>query len=146
MDSFAEKNFLRAFADAMENDDLVRFMAAVDTDCVWTLPATGENFIGIENVRKLMEHAMASRTHTKERRIKVDNIFSTEDSVCLEYTHRSIAARELTAKTLSPPVEEGKELRVQICLVMHLKNGKFDRVNEYSDFGTLLGKKLFPSS
>jgi hypothetical protein len=70
------------------------------------------------------------------------NTFSSEDQICVEYLHRALAPEKGTI-TGSPPA--GTEIAVPICLTMHIKDGKLDRMNEYLDMGTLNGttKHLF---
>jgi steroid delta-isomerase-like uncharacterized protein len=132
-ESFAEK-----FKKIYLGDDLDGFMQLVDKDAVWTFMATGEKFQGTEQIRKLAEKAMAGRIHTKDLHMEITNMFSGEEQVCIEYLHRAIMPEHGTI-TGSPPA--GTEIAVPICLTIHIKNGKLDRVDEYLDLATLSGVK-----
>jgi len=133
IESFAQK-----FKKIYLSDDLDGFMQLVDEDAVWTFMATGEQFKGIGQIRKASEKAMAGRVHTKDLHMEMTNLFAGEEQVCMEYLHRAIAPEHATI-TGSPPA--GTEIAVPICITMHVKNGKFDRFNEYLDLATVSGVK-----
>ncbi len=71
------------------------------------------------------------------------NLFSTEDQMVLEYVHRGIITGSNDIPVKLP--KEGVEFALPICLVCHVKNGKFDRIDEYFDVSTLIGsqKKMY---
>jgi hypothetical protein len=66
-----------------------------DDDAEWTLMPTGEVFHGKEEVRKLAEHAISGRTHTKELGIHPRCVFVNAEgtNMCWEYVHTGIATR-----------------------------------------------------
>jgi hypothetical protein len=67
------------------------------------------------------------------------NLFSTEDQMVLEYVHRGIITNSNDISVRLPTA--GTEFILPICLVCHVKNGKFDKIDEYFDVGTLTGAK-----
>lgn len=136
------ERFAEEFKKNLFGDDLDGFMKLVDRDAVWTFMATGEQFHGIDEIRKAAERAMAGRIHTKDLHMELTNTFSGEDQFCIEYLHKAIMPEHSTI-TGSPPA--GTVIAVPICITMHVSNGKLDRLNEYMDFATLTGvkKKLF---
>jgi len=136
------ESFAQKFKEVFLGDDLDGFMKIVAKDAVWTFMATGEKFCGAEEIRTSAEKAMAGRIHTKDLHMEFTNTFCSEDQFCVEYLHRALAPEKGTI-TGSPPA--GTEIAVPICLTMHIKDGKLDRMNEYLDMGTLSGttKHLF---
>ena len=132
------ESFAQRFKKIYLGDDLDGFMQLVDTDAVWSFMATGEKFQGIEQIRTAAEKAMAGRIHTKDLHMELTNMFSGEEQVCIEYLHRGLMPEHSTI-TGSPPA--GTEIAVPICITMRVKNGKFDRFDEYLDLATLSGVK-----
>jgi hypothetical protein len=65
-------------------------------------------------------------------------MFAGKEQICIEYLHRAIMPEQATIAG-SPPA--GTEIAVPICITMHIKNGKFDKVDEYLDLATLSGVK-----
>jgi hypothetical protein len=100
--------------------------------------ATRETFRGIEQIRKAAEKAMAGRIHTKDLHMELTNLFSGEGQVCIEYLHRGLI---LEHGTITGSAAAGTEIAVPICITMYIKDGKFDRFNEYLDLATFSGVK-----
>ena len=134
----ATESFAQKFKKIYLSDDLDGFMQLVDKDAVWTFMATGENFRGIEQIRKTAEKAMAGRIHTKDLHMELTNLFSGEEQVCIEYLHRGIMPEH---GTITGSAAAGTEIAVPICITMHIKAGKFERFNEYLDLATFSGVK-----
>jgi ketosteroid isomerase-like protein len=132
------ESFAQKFKKIYLGDDLDGFMQLVDKDAVWSFMATGEKFRGLDQIRKAAEKSMAGRIHTKDLHMELTNMFSGEEQVCIEYLHRAIIPENSTI-TGSPPA--GTEIAVPICITMHVKNGKFDKFDEYMDLATLSGVK-----
>jgi ketosteroid isomerase-like protein len=132
------ESFAQKFKKIYLGDDLDGFMQLVDKDAVWSFMATGEKFCGVDQIRKAAEKSMAGRIHTKDLHMELTNMFSGEGQVCIEYLHRAIMPENSTI-TGSPPA--GTEIAVPICITMHVKNGKFDKFDEYMDLATLSGVK-----
>jgi len=132
------ESFAQKFKKIYLGDDLDGFMQLVDKDAVWTFMATGEKFSGVDQIRNLAEKAMAGRIHTKDLHMELTNMFTGEEQMCIEYLHRGIMPEHSTI-TGSPAA--GTEIAVPICITLHIKNGKFDKVDEYLDLATLSGVK-----
>jgi hypothetical protein len=70
--------------------------------------------------------------------MELTNLFSGEEQVCIEYLHRGIMPEH---GTITGSAVAGTEIAVPICITMHIKDGKFDRFNEYLDLATFSGVK-----
>jgi ketosteroid isomerase-like protein len=129
------ESFIKKFSDIFLSDDVYGMVALTDDDCVWTVMATGEAFHGPEEVRKLAERSIAARQHTSDVHVDFKNLFSIDDQMVLEYVHHGIitASNDISVKLPTA----GTEFVLPICLVCHVKNGKFDKIDEYFDVGTL---------
>lgn len=123
-------DLVRNFADALKSGDLDRLIGALGRGCLWEFPATGEAFRGVNEVRMLLQHTVASPTNTGEPRLSIESLFLVEDAACIELRSR--------------PPAGGASQTVRICLVCRIKSGAIDSVREYSDFGALAGTSLFP--
>jgi ketosteroid isomerase-like protein len=134
----ATESFAERFKKIYLGDDLDGFMQLVDKDAVWSFMATGEKFCGVDQIRKLAEQAMAGRIHTKDLHVELTKMFSGEEQMCIEYLYRGILPEH---STLTGSAAAGTEIAVPICLTMHIKNGRFDKVDEYLDLATLSGVK-----
>jgi ketosteroid isomerase-like protein len=133
------ESFTRKFTEVFLSDDVDGMVALTTEDCEWVIMATGETFRGPEQIRKLAERSIAARQHTKDVHMDFKNLFSTEDRMCLEYVHRGIITQSNDISVTLPVA--GTEFVLPICLVCHVKDGKFDKINEYFDVGTLTGAK-----
>jgi ketosteroid isomerase-like protein len=130
------QSFLQAFSDTFLSDDIDGFMKLIDQDCEWVIMATGETFRGTGEVRQLAERSVAARKHTKDTHMNFTNLFTSEDQMCLEYIHRFIVTEQWPSSGDRPPA--GTKGDVKICLVCHVKDGKFDRIHEYFDLGQVV--------
>jgi ketosteroid isomerase-like protein len=133
------ESFIKKFSEVFLSDDVDGMVALTDEDCVWTIMATGEMFHGPDEIRKLAERSIAARQHTSGVHMDFKNLFSTDDQMVLEYVHSGIitASNDISVKLPTA----GTEFVLPICLVCHIKNGKFDKIDEYFDVGTLTGAK-----
>lgn len=130
-------DFFQRFSDTFLSDDIDGFMTLIDPDCTWEIMATGETFSGAGKVRELAERSVAARTHTDEAHMKFVNHIVTDDQMCLEYVHEGIITEDWPASGDRPAV--GSKFELPICLVCQSRGGKFIRINEYFDLGTLIG-------
>lgn len=64
---------------------------------------------------------MGSRSHNDKYGIEIQNCFTDGENFCVEYFHGALATR------LKLKIAEN------VCLVCHMKDGKFDRIHEYVD-------------
>jgi hypothetical protein len=117
---------------ATVTDDMDRFSKLITDDCVWVMMPTGHTFKGFEQVALLAKTAGGSRTHDRENKVKILNWFTGGEHFCVEYLHGSII----------------KGLRIKgtinICLVCHMRDGKFDSIHEYIHAHGTLFKLLIP--
>jgi ketosteroid isomerase-like protein len=104
---------------ATETDDLDRFGQLLAEDCVWVLMPTSHAFRGVEQVAALATTAGGTRTHDEAHRVTILNWFAAGDNFCVEYQHGAVIKRL------------GITGVINICLVCHMREGKFDRIDEY---------------
>lgn len=136
--SESNQALVKEYLDIAANtpEDLVRFSKLLSDDCVWSIVPPGVTFKGIAQVRSFTGLAMGSRTHNADYKIEVRNWFADGENFCVEYFHGAIITRF--------------RLRVveNVCLVCHMRDGKFDSVHEYVDTSRSiliwLGLRLLP--
>ncbi len=128
------KEYLDIAVNASENLD--RFSKLLSDDCTWRIMPPGITFNGIAQVRSFTQMAMGSRTHNAEYQVKIRNWFADNDNFCVEYFHGAIITR-FHIKVVE-----------NVCLVCHMREGKFDQIHEYVDTsGSILislGLKFLP--
>ncbi len=120
--------FIKTFLADDDPHQLDRFASLISPDCEWTLMFTLEKIRGSAAMMMFARQAVASRDHPKGLGMEFTNSFNTEDQILAEYIHRGIITGE-GAKRYGVP--DGSIGEVPICLVMHVKDGKIDRVHEY---------------
>jgi ketosteroid isomerase-like protein len=104
---------------ATVTDDMERFGQLIADDCVWVMMPTGHAFRGFEQVSLLAKTAGGTRTHDEAHRVQILNWFAEGDDFCVEYQHGAVVKRLGISGTIN------------ICLVCHMREGKFDRIHEY---------------
>ncbi len=128
------KEYLDIAVNAPE--DLVRFARLLSDDCTWSIMPPCITIVGLAQVKSFTKMAMRSRAHDAGSKIEIRNWFADGDNFCVEYFHGAIVTR--------------LHLRVteNVCLVCHMREGKFDRVHEYVDTSRSvligLGLKFLP--
>jgi len=119
----ANENLIHEYLDLAVNasEDLERFTELLSDDCVWYITPPGMAFHGKQQVRSFAGKAMGSRRHDSDSSVEIQNSFSDNENFCVEYFHAAV---------ITP-----LHLRVTetVCLVCHMREGKFDRVHEYVD-------------
>jgi len=118
------KEYMDIAANAPE--DLNRFSKLLSDDCIWRIVPPGITFNGITDVRSFTGMAMGSRTHDARSRVEIRNWFADGDHFCVEYFHGALITRFRIRVTEN------------VCLVCHMRDGKFDRIHEYVDSGSAL--------
>ena len=120
-------------------DDMEHLSQLIADDCVWGMMPTGHPFKGYAQVSSLAKMAGGTRVHNDEYKVKILNWFTDGEYFCVEYHHGAIIKRLRIRGTIN------------ICLVCHMREGKFDRVHEYVHaHGTLfklvmnLGLRVLP--
>ena len=136
--SSANQTLIREYLDIATNEpeNLERTMKILTDDCVWRITPPGIEFAGKDQLRSFAKMAMGSRSHASRYNVQIRNCFTDGESVCIEYFHGALATR-LRIKVVE-----------NVCLVCHMKDGKFDKINEYVDTsGSILvgfGLRLLP--
>ncbi len=136
--SKANEALIREYLDIAANapEDLERTMKILTDDCTWRITPPGLEFTGKEELRSFVTLAMGSRRHGARYRVEVRNCFTDGAHLCVEYFHGARATR-LRIKVVE-----------NVCLVCHMRDGKFDRIHEYVDTsGSMLvgfGLRLLP--
>ena len=104
---------------ATVSDDMEQFSQLLTDDCVWVLMPTGYAFRGVTQVSSLAKTAGGTRTHDEQHRVQIQNWFTDGEQFCVEYQHAAIV--------------KGLHIKgtIAICLVCHMREGKFDRIHEY---------------
>ena len=100
-------------------DDMEHFSQLIADDCVWVMMPTGHAFKGYAQVSSLAKMAGGTRVHNDEYKVKILNWFTDGEHFCVEYHHGAIIKRLRIKGTIN------------ICLVCHMREGKFDRIHEY---------------
>jgi ketosteroid isomerase-like protein len=136
--SQSNEKLIRDYLDIAVNapEDLERFSTLLADDCVWHIVPPGYSFNGKAQVASFSGLAMGSRTHDPDYKIEIRNWFADGDNFCVEYFHGAI---------VTPFHLKVTEI---VCLVCHMRDGKFDSVHEYVDTSQSLliglGLKLLP--
>jgi hypothetical protein len=104
---------------ATVTDDMDQFATLITPDCVWVMMPTGHAFNGSRKVSALAKTAGGTRAHDEEYRVKILNWFTDGENFCVEYHHGAIINKLRIKGTIN------------ICLVCHMNDGKFDRIHEY---------------
>ena len=128
------KEYLDIAVNASE--DLDRFSELLSEDCVWYITPPGITFSGKEQVKSFSKMAMGSRSHNQNSKVEIRNWFADDENFCVEYFHGAIITKFHISVTEN------------VCLVCHMRNGKFDRIHEYVDTShsilISLGLRLLP--
>jgi ketosteroid isomerase-like protein len=116
----ANEDLIQTYLEiATVTDDMDRFSQLITSDCVWVMMPTSHAFTGFEQVSALAKTAGGTRAHDEANRVRILNWFTDGEHFCVEYEHGAII-RRLRVR--------GK---INICLVCHMRDGKFDRIHEY---------------
>lgn len=131
MTSESNQRLIKEYLDIAVHspDDPDRARRLFTSDCTWLLMPPGYTFRGLDELSSFMTLAMRRRGHDDARKIEIRNWFANDEFFCVEYVHRFLLTRFRVSGVMN------------ICLVCHMRDGKFDRVNEYVDAsGSLLAR------
>jgi hypothetical protein len=116
----ANEALIHTYLDiATKTDDMEQFSHLISEDCVWVMMPTGHAFTGYAQVSTLAKLAGGTRLHNDKYKVKILNWWTDGEQFCVEYHHGAIIKRLPIRGTIN------------ICLVCHMREGKFDRVHEY---------------
>ena len=104
---------------ATHTDDMEQFSHLIAEDCVWVMMPTRHAFQGYAQVSTLAKLAGGTRVHNDEYKVKILNWWTGGEHFCVEYQHGAIIKRLPIRGTIN------------ICLVCHMREGKFDYIHEY---------------
>ena len=93
-------------------------------------------FTGAAEVRELAQRSVAARKHTADLHMCFGDHVITEDHMYLEYVHEGIVTDNWPASEHRP--QPGSRFELPICLACRLNDGKFIRIREYFDLGTVI--------
>ena len=138
MENNLNDTLIQEYLDLAVNapEDFGRFQDLLTEDCTWYITPPGIAFVGKGKVKKFGAMAMGARTHNEKLKVEIRNWFTDGTNFCVEYYHAAM----ITAFNIR--VEEN------VCLVCHMKNGRFDLIHEYVDasrsFLIRFGLKILP--
>jgi len=110
-----------------DSENLDRTMDLLTDDAVWVLEPGGAEYHGAREIRTFVRIAMAGRTHDQRNRIEITNWFADDENLCVEYGHGAVTPGSYTAGIRV----RLKASSTRFCIVYHIRDGRFDRVDEY---------------
>jgi ketosteroid isomerase-like protein len=108
------------YLDIIKTDDYAHFGDLITDDCTFSLMPIGHTWKGRDDVMGFVMAAGSARKHDEQSHVRVTNQFTAGDYFCIEYEH------DLIMSFL--------HYRTKIdgyCLVLHIRDGKFDQIREY---------------
>ena len=122
MSSRTNEALVQEFIGAMRADDKEHVLRLISDDCVWQVVPWGYTASGYEEVAAFLGVAQSTRTHKEEKgqHIEINGWFTDGEHVCVEITN-------IASFSLFKSIKAAQ----RICLVLHMRNGKFDSVHEY---------------
>jgi ketosteroid isomerase-like protein len=122
MSSSANEALIQEFIGAMRADDKAHVLRLISDDCTWLVVPWGYTASGYEEVAAFLGVAQTTRTHetAKGQHIEINGWFTDGEHLCMEITNIASLSWLKSVKAAQ-----------RICLVLHMKNGRFDRVHEY---------------
>jgi ketosteroid isomerase-like protein len=122
MSSRTNEALVKEFIGALRADDKEHVLRLISDDCAWLVVPWGYTASGYEEVAAFLGVAQTTRTHqaAKGQYIEIDGWFTDGDHLCVEITNIA-----------SFPWFKSVKAAQRICLVLHIKNGRFDSVHEY---------------
>jgi hypothetical protein len=116
------ESLAREFISAIGANDKVHVLRLLSGDCAWLVVPWGETFKGHDEVAAFLGVANSTITHQREKgqRVEINGWFMDRENMCVEITNIASLSFFKKVKAAQP-----------ICLVLHMKDGKFDRVHEY---------------
>ncbi len=99
-------------------------------DIIWEIIPPGYTFKGFQQVQNFTNVSASNRVHDENNKIKIHNMFTDGESLCVEYHHGAYV----------PSLHITRENMANYCLIFHMKDGKFDHVREYIFGNGFLGR------
>jgi limonene-1,2-epoxide hydrolase len=115
------KELVREFVEAMAADDKAHVLRLVSDNCVWVVVPWGYSANGHEEVEAFLGAASKTRSYKEQgQKIEINKWFTDGENLCVEITN-------IASLSFLPSVKASQP----ICLVLQMRDGKFDRVHEY---------------
>jgi steroid delta-isomerase-like uncharacterized protein len=152
-----ETNVARLVAQALTSDDIESVVDLFAPDGEWVIMATGETFLGHDQIRELATRSVTERNHPAGPGIKPINISTSPQGTKLsweypewgvfQYMKRGAITKELSTiaatsgseSPIDPNALVGRPYEVPVCFVYHVNaRGKIYLLHEYLDLGSLM--------
>jgi len=135
--SEAEQNvkLVQNWVDAINNNDVERELSCWHPDGEYFIMATDTHYKGIGDIRKAGEvsASMISGQPSAGRK-QITNLFATDEWACVEYRTDAKVSGPISVKNVEIlPKGVSKTVRQQVCIVFHIRDGKFELGREYFD-------------
>ena len=124
---------MHAYFDALFTTDMNPMLELFDQDIEWLIVPTGDTIKGKDAIAKLAANHWAA---SPGRNKTLVNLFANEEYASLEYR----TSGTLTNQADFPSIKfepSGQKYDFLCCFVFHIRNGKINRVHEYSDMETV---------
>jgi steroid delta-isomerase-like uncharacterized protein len=126
----------RSFYDAWNARDFDRSAALMHEDGEIIVVGSGQRFAGPDGARQFSEMWASG---FPDGRVETTSIIAEGDKVVVEYTGRGTQTGTLQNASGSIPAT-GKEVRLELCDVYELRDGKVLSLRTYFDSGSLLAQ------
>jgi ketosteroid isomerase-like protein len=121
------EQFTRVFAE----EDTETLFSILSPECEWQIMPTGERFVGLEEIRGLVDQVQKAREHSAAAKVEICDAFGGGDRLCVEFLHRGIVTGGFSSGAINPT--PGSTFEMDFCATALVKNGKIVRVREYFD-------------
>jgi limonene-1,2-epoxide hydrolase len=134
---------VRVWVDAINRNDVESELSCWQPDAEYTIVATGATLKGIESFRRGGESsASLVSSQPVEGRKQITNLFANPEWACVEYNVNATVTGPIVVKNIEIlPEGASRTIQLEVCIVFHIKNGKFCHGREYFDTATL-GRQL----
>ena len=124
----------RRYYDAFNARQLDDAVALADAELEWTNLALGATFRGPEGFRRFLENYA---TAFPDSQVEVRSVIAHGDRVAVEFTAAGTHRGPLAGPAGEIPAT-GRAVRLQLCEVLQLRDGKIVRGRSYFDSATML--------
>jgi ketosteroid isomerase-like protein len=114
------EQLIKAYFRMVEEDDYAAVGSILTDDATWTIVPIGYTWSGRHAIESMALAAGRRRRHDERSHVEIKNWFTNGEHLCVEYKHKLIVG--------------GLRLRLTVdgyCLVLHMRDGRFDAIREY---------------
>jgi len=114
------EQLIEAYFRMVEEDDYAAVGSFLTDDATWTIVPIGYTWSGRHAIESMALAAGRRRRHDERSHVEIKNWFTDGEHLCVEYKHKLIVG--------------GLRLRLTVdgyCLVLHMRDGRFDAIREY---------------